>query len=477
MFAGLRASIRGGIDFPTMAGLLILLAATVLACLAPAQSDTFWQLRAGQDTWRDGAVPLRDTYSYTALGMPWPNHSWLWQAAAYGLWRLGGFPLLTIANAALLVAAVVLSFTLVKGDPRRRLIPLAAALPVMASEWALRPQGASLFLLALLLHLLVRERYWWIPVVFLIWANVHGSVALGGLVLVTACAVAAGRWWAERGVRERSRLGRLTVVTLAAGLATLVTPLGPGLWTYVVTSVGRSKENNIDEWASAFQWGLVEALFWGWAAALVLVGVLRWRRLSAPPERLLLVTSLVLLPLAANSIRNIPAFVLAAMPVLIAATRPADGLVPGPRGDKSLVNTGLALAAAVASLVLVAGAWTNPPARLGWDPLPRAAQEAITACPGNLYNRFDEGGYIIWLVPQTPVFVDNRQDPYPQDFLERHIRTEMSGDYREIFADHGIECAALPVTSATAQSLEADGWTSRYRDAEWLVFYPPTPTT
>lgn len=473
MSGGLRTMLRAGISFPTMAMIMILVTATLLACLAPAQSDTFWHLRAGQDTWRDGAVPLTDTYSYTALGMPWPNHSWLWQAVAYGLWRIGGFPLLTAANAALLIGAVALSFTLVRGDPRRRLVPLVAALPAISTEWALRPQGASLFLFALLLHLLVRERYWWVPVVFLLWANIHGGVALGGVVMLTASAVAAARWWGSRNPAEWTRLRTLLLISAVSGLATLATPLGPGLWSYVVTSIGRSKENEIDEWASAFHWGLTELIFWGWGAALVLACILRRHRLSSWPERLLSVASVVLLLFAASSIRNIPAFVLAAMPVLIAATRRSGGIVAGPRDEKSPANGAIALATAVACLAVVALSWVNPPARLGWDPLPSAAQDAIAACPGNLYNRFDEGGYIIWLVPQTPVFVDNRQDPYPQDFLERHFRTERSGDYQEVFADYGVACAALPVTSPTAAALMRDGWTVVHQDSVWLVFYPP----
>ncbi len=42
-------------------GLLFVVIA-VLACFAPAQGDTWWHLRAGQDIWRTHAVSLVDTY-------------------------------------------------------------------------------------------------------------------------------------------------------------------------------------------------------------------------------------------------------------------------------------------------------------------------------------------------------------------------------------------------------------------------------
>ena len=61
----------------TLAAGLLGIAAGVLACLAPAQSDTWWLLRAGQDIVRTRAIPLVDTYSHTAAGLYWPNHEWL----------------------------------------------------------------------------------------------------------------------------------------------------------------------------------------------------------------------------------------------------------------------------------------------------------------------------------------------------------------------------------------------------------------
>ena len=64
--------------------------------------------------------------------------------------------------------------------------------------WVLRPQVLSLFLLAVLLLLLVRERYRIIPVLFVLWANAHGGVVLGGLVLGVAWAAAVLRWWRVR---------------------------------------------------------------------------------------------------------------------------------------------------------------------------------------------------------------------------------------------------------------------------------------
>ena len=93
-------------SFGDMAVGLLYVAFAVRAALMSAVSDTFWHLRAGADIWRTGRVPLVDTYSYTAAGLPWPDHEWLWETFAFGCHRLGGMPLATAGTAALLVAAL-----------------------------------------------------------------------------------------------------------------------------------------------------------------------------------------------------------------------------------------------------------------------------------------------------------------------------------------------------------------------------------
>ena len=65
----------------------------------PAQHDTWWLLRAGHDMWAAGHVLLTDTFSHTVYGAAWPNHEWLSELLFYGVYALGGLPLLTLASA------------------------------------------------------------------------------------------------------------------------------------------------------------------------------------------------------------------------------------------------------------------------------------------------------------------------------------------------------------------------------------------
>ena len=98
----------------------------------------------------------------------------------------------------------------------------------------------------------------------------------------------------------------------------------------------------------------------------------------------------------------------------------------------------------------------------------------MRACDGPLYNQYDEGGYLIWFVPEKPVFVDNRQDPYPLAHLRAQLDVQWgSAPYRPLFERWGIRCAFLPAASSTAAALTGDGWVTRYRDDRYVVLATP----
>ena len=79
---------------------------------------------------------------------------------------------------------------------------------------------------------------------------------------------------------------------------------------------------------------------------------------------------------------------------------------------------------AVAAVAFVAATFRASPARLNWRPIGDGALAAARACDGPLYNHYDDGGTLIWFLPEKPVFVDGRQDPYPLPFLLEVVAVE-----------------------------------------------------
>ena len=120
----------------------------------------------------------------------------------------------------LIFGTIGLAFRLTAGPRLTRFVLLALGVSVAASAWAPRPQIVTQLGLVLLLWLLCRERLRWIPPLFLIWANAHGGVALGGLLLVMVSAAALLRWRHTLDPTDRRRALQLVAISALSGLLT-----------------------------------------------------------------------------------------------------------------------------------------------------------------------------------------------------------------------------------------------------------------
>ena len=451
-------------SFDRLGASLLFLGIAVAACFSPAQNDTWWHLRAGADIWNLRAVDLTDHYSHTVNGAYWPNHEWLSQTLMYGAYRFGGLPLLTAFVASLVVGAWWLTWRLAPGGNVRRLVLCALALIPSATAWSLRPQVVTLLMLAVTGLLLVRRWYLLLPPLFLVWANLHAGVMLGFVLLAGGTVAAA--------LEERRWPWRLCAAVGASVAASMLTPLGPSLWTEVPATLARTRPYGIMEWRAP---GLepLFAPFWLLGAALVALAV------AAKPWRgglnhswTMIGGALAMLPLAISSGRNVPPFLLLAVPAVAAlwtSRAPAEGRAPR-RKEHPRLNARILVVAIVAGVGSVAYAWTRELPRLGWHPLTTPAIAALTACPDPLYNRYDEGGFVIWFLPERKVFLDSRQDPYPAKLVTAQIEAEASGDYQTLFDRYAIRCAFVGAYSPIARRLHTDGWRTLYTNRSWSVF-------
>jgi hypothetical protein len=299
---------------------------------------------------------------------------------------------------------------------------------------------------------------------FLIWANLHGAVALGGLVLV---GMLIGETWAHRRIPRD-----LMLWSVLCAVATLLTPLGIRFWPEIVASLRRSRLNDISEWRPPAL-PPDNLVFWATAAVLVLLAWWRRDRLSDAVPKGLVVSALLALVLAVRSLRNISPFLMIAAPAI-------GSLVAQPgrmnRGSNRLVSRGRGLAHAVllgvlvlAAISTVACAWREPLERLNWQPMSPAAASAIERCRGPIYNRYVDGGPITFFAPGQRVLLDSRQDPYPSSLVQEQFDVEATGDYRRLFARYGIQCAVVPPASPTTDSLFRDGWSKVFADDRWTV--------
>lgn len=453
------------------AAVVLFVAIAALACLMPAQSDTWWLLRTGEEIWRTKTIVLVDLFTHTVHGQYWPNHEWLSQVIFYAAYVTGGLPLLTGVCAAAVVSAWVVVFRLTPGPMVERLLLVGCAAAFSTASWSLRPQVFTLVLFALVLWMLVRHRaLWLLPLVFLVWANLHGGVAAGGTLLAAATLAS---------LISDHRIDRALLWPGVLSLfATAVTPLGPSLWIEVPRSLERLKAYKVLEWRAPSLLNPADFPLWLAFAGIASLVISRRQALRTREPLVLGISCALTALLALRSARNASLFLVCAVP--LAGALLYGGLPPTlrVRTDISLRRWSLLQRVTVAiGAVVAAGivtrAWTMPLPRLQWAPVTERMRDALASCRGPLYNRYDEGGYLIWFVRERKVFIDSRQDPFPERLVLEQLDIEESGRFEETFARYKIECALTPTSSPLARRLSESGWRAYDAGRGFAVFARP----
>lgn len=442
---------------------------TVIITMTFADPDLWGHLRFGLDMLESGAFPAADPYSFTS-DRPWINHEWLAEllsAVAY-TW-LGSAGLVLLKLAAVLTAGTVLWRVATREGARPIFRDLFVAVGIVAMYSRLvtvRPQIFSVAIFCVLLFLFRewdrgrRRALWLAPILFALWANLHGGWLVGLAVLGVW---AAGDLWQSPDRRRAATLG--AVVALSAA-ASLLNPYGIGLWQFLAETV-RPTRPNIGDWQPLLELPPIVLALGVPLPLAAAVGLWKARGRMAFPIRDLAVVGL--LAAAALRVGRIDAFLQAAIAVLLAPHIVA--LLNGIRLPRRITFHHRTAPVGVACLALAfytaANALQNVRTVLvtGEDiPDRTAAMFLRDARPGaRVLTWFDWGQYAIWhLAPAgIKVSMDGRRETvYTEQFLDNHFRFYAGEPDMLDFPDRiGADHIWLPSSFAVTDRLEAAGWT------------------
>lgn len=511
---------------PSVADLLfvLLLVSLTIGVLAPrllGDAGTGWHIRNGDLILQTYSITRTDPFSAMMNGQPWYAWEWLYDAviAAMHTWAgLNGVVLFT----ALVVAS---SFTLTFRLALRRgaALPIALVLLILAVGASAihlfaRPHVVSWLLAVIWFELLdssdsapdpqATRRLFWLPVLMLLWANVHGGFVLGfalcGIYLTAGC----GRFWRAKdsGERERTRdwLRRLSVVSAISFLTGLVNPFGYRLYVHVYQYLSdRFLMNHIDEFRSPDFHGAAQQCF----AALLLIAIatlaVAGRKLR--PSQLLVVIFAAYSGLYAS--RNLP--VSSILLTLILAPLLSQELAETAQ-DASFAGQVRRLFSAIevfsermkrmeagfrghlwpAIAVIVGLILCAHQGKLGSGQLMNAHFDA-KRFPVEAVNRIEQhgirepifsedywGGYIIYrLYPQNRVFVDDRHDFYGDAFLKRYLKIiRVEPGWEAGLKSMNPNWILLPRESTLTNILkEMPQWKVIYEDENAALFQKASP--
>jgi len=482
-----------------MLGVLVAAAAFALAVTRIEDPDTWTHLALGRLLVETRAWPTHEILVYPSTALPQHNTEWLYDIVLYLAFRfagLAGVVLLKAATAALTFWILFKDATLPSepaADRRLRACVAGAVLlgclPMVRYRFVERPDIVLMLFLAFTIYALdaylLEGRRWLyaLPLVHVLWANMHPSVVVTVVPFGAALAAGVGFHLLRRrrgvlasDVPSAKQLRVVAAVLVADLLASLLNPRGFEILTLPLQLVGSPWFTQEINELQRPPFGLYPGPY-VLAALLLLTLALLWRRRPLAPA--LLVIPFVYLGLSA--VRFIFVLAVVGAPVL---ARSLAAILSSWSGER-FRRPALALAAAG----LVAGAASVGLALAGVPPLgdarkslglgvdarfvPEGALRYLDriSMTGRLFNAFHFGGYIAWRdFPKRAAIIDGRGWVPPGLKEEIHFARAYPGHLARLQSAYGFEAAVMDYPAYSGESLPPDAdW--GLASPDWALVY------
>jgi hypothetical protein len=423
--------------------------------------DLAYHVRAGALSLESGRLIDTDPFTFTHGGLPWVNQQWGAQLLFAGAYRLLGW-----AGVALTYAASTgVGFALLYAHCRRRgaLQGTAAVLTllgfIVATGPAPRPQALAVPLFTGTGLLLARRDRWtWlVPVLALVWANMHGSFVLAPLLVVFAIG---------DDLFDRRPVGRSVALLLITLAGTLATPFGPSVWSYALDiATNDTIRHWVAEWRPPTLTSVGGAAFWISGAVVAALALRRHRSVRAMDVARLV----VFFALGAPAVRGTLWWALVAPPVL------AAWFAAPPQRERPTERRRPDAPALIASACIVALLPIAFVLRSGTDPVTGASMRLAADAPEVLVDAtrraLPAGSRLLvyqpfasWFefsIPEDPVMVDSRIELYSDRvWLDYDRAIGAEDDWERILDRNRVQGVVLPPGAALKDDLEnAGGWT------------------
>lgn len=390
------------------------------------QYDLGWHLAAG-DLIRDrGNIPFQDPWSFTLGDKQWYNLSWLWDVVASVLFqytKFGGLVLFVVACGAIIVGSLT-SACLRSGASAIAVCISVFSACLLYPSFATAPNiylaaspntSTMLFCVIFYAECLKRTRCFLLPVIMVLWANLHGGFLLGFLIVGIFCGAALlRRDWVNFKIYSFAGVGCL--------IAIFINPLGWHIYDGLAATLGHFVQAYITEWWSYFRNLTVPGSIPGIIYILIFIAFeLRYRSSRPIPLESRLLSWLFLF-LGLYQFRYMSFFfIFSTVPLALHIDRLLPNQLNYFNVQRSLLAAG------------IIGACALPLTFMQMEPalgLPQmlSEQDALYLqthfSHARLLNHWNVGGILIFRTQgAVPVFVDGRAaTAYPDDLLRDYFK-------------------------------------------------------
>jgi hypothetical protein len=423
----------------SLVGLLVVLLS--LSKLS-GDDDFFWHLAIGRWIVEHHRIPSHDPFSAGVPNQPWSPLEWLWDVCTYLLYSWTGsyyvLQFLPLCAALLIFTLVILLLKRLHLSPVIITVVWIIALGIISDRLTPRPHLMTLVGLAIVVFVYFLFRYvqsekifflYYLPPLFLLWANTHpgvvsGLILLGSILTAETMMAMRKKNFAVIGAAiqplDRRRLTNVAVVAVVSFVCTLANPRGVMLYADIYSHTQLKLLSVIKEWIPPFDISDSSGILILYKVFVVL-GLLTlwysWKRKDFLQAFLLV----VFVAYSLRAVRFVGDFaVVAATGISLGMQHLFTSVIPVLHNIT--VSRGITL---VLLVVILFFAWSiangtfystifHYPKEfgLGFDssyfPLKMIDFLRTNKITGKVFNDLDVGGLLLWYFPSQKNFIDSR---------------------------------------------------------------------
>ena len=484
---------------PSIADVFFFLSFVTLSLLAPTKllldCDTGYHIRIGEFILNTFSIPRYDIFSFIDPPPRWIAFEWLSEVIMALVYKWGELTAVVIFFAFCISLTYYFLFKILQKDKFNIVIVAFITLLVIAASsihWLARPHILSMLMLLAWYHILDLYQYkdknylYALPILMLLWANLHGAFMIGLVLLGIYIAGNVAKFFfspsPERDV-HKSKIKALLLTLILSLIFSLINPNGYHtiLLPYELLS-SKFIINHIGEFQSPNFHELDLLPFEILVLFTILILSVSRKKLNA----IEILLTLFFINIAFYSVRNIPLFAIVMAPIL---AKQSQQLLNEHHNKftKFLIIRDMNISGIDSSAK--GCLWIILPVIAVWAFLlfgfieyhfdekikPVAAVEFLKKeqIQGHMYNEYEFGDYVIYSAsPQYRVFIDGRADMYGIERLKEYYRiNKLNPDWEELLNKYQINFIFFNTDTLFSKYLaERKDWSLIYSDKVASIF-------
>ncbi len=422
-------------------------------CISKLDPDFGWHLRDGF-YFRQYGIPSHDIYTYTASNFHWIAFEWGNDVIDSYIYGWGSY----IALA--LLFSLIWTLSLFVNNKSKNFLVLFIATLAIAPYSGIRAIAWTVLAFSILMRLSSSKNKYLrllIPFLFIAWANIHAGFIAGLFFLFYLAISKKSFYWLK--------------VFLICILATFINPYGPGLYEEIIRTLSTpSLHTYITEWHYFYILppSILYGIFWGVGFSLY----------DNKKIKNLLRLDTLLAYSALDASRNVPLFVIGSINHTNEYVNNIYHSFPK-KIDKigKIILITLTFFFIILTIVSLNYSFQIGSLREANFPVQGVAYLQKHNCKGRVFNDYDYGGYIIWKLPNSRVFIDGRMPTWKNTtgklYMDQYLSVlNNKKTQNKIFKEYNIQCVLVPYTTSFQRlifDLKSKGWNKVNSDNKYVL--------